>query len=151
MITRILVPTDFSEPSEAALACARAIARGLGATLHALHVIDASSPPETRKELTRDASLRFARRILPSDKARYGAVREIIMGNPARTIVQSAKEHNCDLIVMGADGRSGVAHPRLGSVAEHVLHWASCPVLIIRADGRQRIPIEERTPEAIAI
>lgn len=151
MITRILVPTDFSEPSEAALAYARAIARGLGATLHALHVIDASTPPETRKELTGDASLRFARRILPSDKARYGATREIIVGNPARTIVQSAKEHTCDLIVMGADGRSGVAHPRLGSVAEYVLHWASCPVLTIRADGRQRIPIEERAAEALSV
>ncbi len=151
MITRILVPTDFSEPSEAALAYARAIARGLGATLHALHVIDASSPPEARKELTRDASLRFARRILPSDKARYGATREIIVGNPARTIVQSAKERNCDLIVMGADGHRGVAHPQMGSVAEHVVHWASCPVLTIRGDGRQRVPIEERTAEAVAV
>ena len=39
----------------------------------------------------------------------------------------------------------------LGSVADHVVHAVSCAVLTVRGDGRQRIPIEERTAEAIAV
>ena len=40
MFNRILVPTDFSKPSDAALAHARRLADGMGASLHVLHVVD---------------------------------------------------------------------------------------------------------------
>ena len=40
MFTRILVPTDFSEPSDAALVYAKAVARRFGASLHLMHVVE---------------------------------------------------------------------------------------------------------------
>jgi nucleotide-binding universal stress UspA family protein len=134
MITRILVPTDFSEPAEAALTYARTIARGLGATLHVLHVIEPTSPA-AEAELIRAAKVKLARRILPSDKVRFSATREIAAGDPVETIVQSAMERKIDLIVMG-----------IGHVADAVTRNAPCVVMNVPADGRQRIPIEERVP-----
>src|ERR1700752_1891947 len=89
MITRILVPTAFNESAEAALAYARTIARGLGATLHVLHVIEPESPLN-EVEQSRRANVKLARRILPSDKVRFSATREIATGDPAATILQSA-------------------------------------------------------------
>jgi nucleotide-binding universal stress UspA family protein len=161
-ITRILVPTDFSEPSEAALDYARAIARQFGATLHVLHVVEAPfvtgpfsaemyipEAPSVQAELIQDATLKLARRVLPSDKARYGATKEIIVGLAAKTIVQYAGEQKFDLIVMGTHGRTGLAHLLMGSVAEHVVRAAPCPVLTVRPTGTERIPIEERS-EALA-
>jgi len=157
MITRILVPTDFSEPSEAALAYARMLARQFGATFHLLHVIETpfatgafSSEiyiPETPgliTELMQQAKLKLARRLLPSDKALYKATKEIIVGQPAKTIVQYAAEQKFDLIVMGTHGRTGLGHLLMGSVAEHVVREASCPVLTMHVTGKERLPIEER-------
>jgi nucleotide-binding universal stress UspA family protein len=163
MITRILVPTDFSEPSEAALTYARAIARQFGATFHLLHVVETpfvpgrfSSEiyiPETPvliSDLIQEAKLKLARRLLPSDKAHYTATKEIIVGSPAKTIVQYAAEQKFDLIVMGTHGRTGLGHLLMGSVAEHVVRSASCPVLTVHATGKEYIPIEERDPVMVS-
>ena len=164
MITRILVPTDFSEPSEAALAYARTIARQFGATFHLLHVVEAPfvtgpfstemyipEAPGLVAELIAEAKLKLARRLLPSDKAHYSATKEVIVGLAAKTIVQYAAEQKFDLIVMGTHGRTGLAHILMGSVAEHVIRSAPCPVLTTHGTGKERIPIEERSPERVAV
>ena len=57
---------------------------------------------------------------------------EVLTGSPARTIVDAARQHQCDLIVMGTHGRHGMAHLLLGSVAERVVRTAACPVLVVR-------------------
>jgi nucleotide-binding universal stress UspA family protein len=157
MIKRILVPTDFSEPSEAALVYARTLARQFGATFHLLHVLEAPvvtgpfsrqvyipETPGTVNYLVRDAKLRLARRLLPSDKARYKATKELIVGLAAKTIVQYAAEQKFDLIVMGTHGRTGLGHLIMGSVAEHVVRAAPCPVMTVHATGKEVLPIEER-------
>ena len=56
----------------------------------------------------------------------------IVSGLPALDIVKAAAELAVDLIVMATHGRSGFAHLILGSVAEHVIREAACPVLILR-------------------
>lgn len=53
-------------------------------------------------------------------------------GSPARTICELAKEYNCDLIVIGRRGRSGISEMFLGSVSNYVLHHAPCSVLTIQ-------------------
>jgi nucleotide-binding universal stress UspA family protein len=53
----------------------------------------------------------------------------ILAGNPARRLLEYASEEGADLIVMGTHGRTGVARALMGSVAEHVLRTAPCPVL----------------------
>jgi nucleotide-binding universal stress UspA family protein len=60
--------------------------------------------------------------------------------------VSYATSQDIDLIVMGTHGRRGVAHLLLGSVAEHVVRTAGCPVLTVRA-GQPRA--EEQTEELV--
>lgn len=52
--------------------------------------------------------------------------------SPRPTIVEAAVELNCDLIVMGTHGRSGIAHLLLGSVAEYVVEHSKVPVMTVK-------------------
>lgn len=61
----------------------------------------------------------------------------VIAGTPteqgvAESIIHTAKEQGCDLIVMGTHGRRGLAHAFLGSVAERVIRLATLPVMLVR-------------------
>jgi nucleotide-binding universal stress UspA family protein len=53
-------------------------------------------------------------------------------GAPAEIIVQTAKEQNCDLIVMGTHGHGTFADVFIGSTAKWVIRQSSIPVLVIR-------------------
>ena len=57
----------------------------------------------------------------------------VLWGDPATTICDVAKTRPCELIVMSTHGRTGLAHVFIGSVAERVVRYASCNVLIVRA------------------
>ena len=63
-------------------------------------------------------------------KARYQV--EVMMGDPGVEILQAAKRQGADLIVMATHGRKGLRHLVLGSVAEHVVREAPCPVLTVK-------------------
>ena len=128
MFTHILVPTDFSEPSEAALDYALELAVRFDARLHLLHVIDAAAVPAG---LFDDVKAKLARRASRGER-RAAVTTEVITGTSARTIVCYARARSMDLIVMGTHGRSGVAHILMGSVAEKVVRDAPCPVLTVR-------------------
>jgi nucleotide-binding universal stress UspA family protein len=52
-------------------------------------------------------------------------------GNDYEEIVKYSKEHKIDLIVIATHGRTGLLHTLLGSVAEKVIRYAKCPVLVI--------------------
>jgi len=61
-----------------------------------------------------------------------------VSDSPAEEIVQYARDHDIDLIVMGTHGRKNVAHLFIGSVAERVVRDAPCPVLTVREHQHQR-------------
>jgi nucleotide-binding universal stress UspA family protein len=144
MFKRILVPVDFSPPSDAALEYARNVAARYGASLHLLHV--AEDPyrafysaevfvPEIeglRDEILTDTSRRLNERLRPSDVTEFHATAEAIIGTPAMSIVEYAAGHDIDLIVMGTHGRGGMSHLLMGSVAERVVRTATCPVMTVR-------------------
>ena len=142
-ISRILVPLDFSVPSERALGYATTLAAQFGATLRLLHVVEPLNAAAlagegyliTLPELT-DSMVKDARRRLADyrDIAPPGLVIEtdVTMGPPATTIAEVARAQKCDLIVMGTHGRTGLAHLFMGSVAERVTRLAPCPVLTVR-------------------
>jgi nucleotide-binding universal stress UspA family protein len=144
MFKRILVPIDFSPPSDAALEYARSVAGRYGASLQLLHV--AEDPyrafysaevfvPEIeglRDEILTDTTRRLKERLRPSDVTELGATAESIIGTPAGSIVEYAAGHDIDLIVMGTHGRGGMEHLLMGSVAERVVRTALCPVLTVR-------------------
>ena len=148
-ITRILVPTDFSETSDAALAYAKTLAEAFGASLHLLHVFEdpymtAAYAPEVytplapglREVTLRDTEACLADRLSAAEKARFRGTTEIVSGLTAKQIVEYASDKTIDLIVMGTHGRRGMAHLMLGSVAEHVVRTATCPVLTVRGAAR---------------
>ena len=144
MFNRILVPTDFSEPSEAALEYARAVATRFGASLHLLHVVDdpyraayatEAYIPEVeglRDELIADAIGKLKERLRSPDVGSLHATTHAVIGIPAWSIVEYAGMHDIDLIVMGTHGRAGMSHLLMGSVAEQVVRTALCPVLTVR-------------------
>ena len=138
----ILVPTDFSDCSEAALRVALDLAGTLGAKLRLLHVYPAPAllfdpygiqPAEPiLLEAPKAARQRLEREIeaVSGDGVEIdGEVRE---GVPAAQIVEEAREWGADLIVMGTHGHTGLEHVLLGSVAERTVRQAPCPVLTVR-------------------
>jgi nucleotide-binding universal stress UspA family protein len=64
-------------------------------------------------------------------------------GPPGEVICWLAQENDCDLIVMGTHGRSGLKHLLFGSTAEYVLQHARCPVLTIRERPENEPPLSE--------
>ena len=71
-------------------------------------------------------------------------------GDPLRTILETARLGNYDLIVMGTHGRVGRLHSLLGSVTEGVVRNAACPVLTVREPSGEEESFSERihTPHA---
>jgi nucleotide-binding universal stress UspA family protein len=135
MFTQILVPTDFSPQADAALAEARALAAEFGATLHVLHIFEnvfLRAVVGNPRDLEAAAQRQLDERLTPED-LRRGAVAALETSDePAKEIVQYARETGIDLIVMGTHGRTGLPHVLLGSIAEHVVRTAPCPVLTLR-------------------
>lgn len=56
----------------------------------------------------------------------------ILEGHPGTALVDAAAEEHADVVVMATHGRSGLRRAVLGSVADHVVRHASCPVLLVR-------------------
>ena len=148
-LSRILLPTDFSEQSHGAAAYACSFAEKFGAELHLLHVVQdlvtmvpepglAYPPPANyTAELVAAAEQALARLPDPSLTANLSVVRTTRQGAPFVEIIRYARDNNVDLIVMGTHGRSGLAHVLLGSVAERVVRKAPCPVLTVRPAGHE--------------
>ena len=113
-IRRVLVPTDFSPESDAALALAKTIAAGYGASLLLLHVFEeiggvfagdayAPLPPETRAALLKDARARLTHRLSPEERTRFRATADVIVGASAPKIIDYASQQHVDLIVSCGD------------------------------------------------
>jgi nucleotide-binding universal stress UspA family protein len=148
-VKRILVPTDFSETSDAALKYAFGLAQTFSAQLHLLHVqrktdenFDPNVPFDRFEELAWE---RLETLVSQQEAKQLGPECSIRIGAPADEIVRYADDRDIDLIVMGTHGRSGVAHMLLGSVAEKVVRGARCPVLTIRHPRRAFVKPEEAT------
>lgn len=122
--TSILHPTDFSAHADRAFVLACSMARTSGSRLHVLHV--APVPGYDREEM--EAALR--RRQAP---APLETVRHLLDGEAAPEILRMAKEIRFARIVMGTQGRSGLARLLMGSVAEQVVRHAPCPVVTVMA------------------
>jgi nucleotide-binding universal stress UspA family protein len=142
-LSRILVPTDFSEESRMALSYGVALAERLGGVLHVLHVVEAvvnvSPLPQefgARDELDRaigeSAWGELNQLLSAEDRGRLKVEFAVEWGIPFTEIIRYAQARRIDLIAMGTHGRGGVKRLILGSVAENVVRSASCPVLTVR-------------------
>jgi nucleotide-binding universal stress UspA family protein len=149
----VLVATDFGEASEAALTYGRALARTFGADLHLLHVMEntflrpIASDPLALKAATYN---RLNSRLTAADRADLHARAVVeVSDEPAGVIVEYARGFGIDLIVTGTHGRRGAAHVLMGSVAEHVVRKAPCPVLTVRHPEREFV-VEDQQEQLAA-
>jgi nucleotide-binding universal stress UspA family protein len=148
-LKRILVPHDFSETSNDAVKYAVALGRTFGAKLYVLHVSEkAQADMATEFPLGLDASMEDAVRerllkiITPAEQKELKPVFEVCAGTPYVEILDYAKDHDADLIVMGMHGRGFVGRVVMGSVAEKVVRYASCPVLTVHSSEHEFVAEE---------
>ena len=148
MISTILVATDGSAPSSAALDAAIAEAVMHRANLHVLCVVDSSIPQSTMAgpqsdvldvnyQIITDALTTEAEQILEAssvsaEKAGIPVHMHLEYGDPRRVIIATAEEVGADLIVLGSTGRTGLEALFLGSVSSSVVTHAKISTLIIR-------------------
>jgi len=144
-IKTILVPTDFSAASSAALTCAKQFAEAFGASLHLLHVLhDPLGRPAVAEAMSsatiagvvaqlEEEAREGMKSALSADEAKAYALQTTIeVGAPVTKIVEYIVRHGVDLVVMGTHGRGAFAHVLFGSVAERVVRLADCPVVTVR-------------------
>ena len=140
-IQKILIPTDGSDYSIRAAEYGVSVAKMLGAQITVLYVMDAvvldqiskvAERDNVERELKQDGQ-RYINYVLGlAEKEGVKASSLIAKGRPFEQIVHSAKELNMNLIVMGTYGRRGAERILIGSVAERVIEYSSCPVLVVK-------------------
>ena len=154
MYTRILVPLDGSELAERALGHARNLAQSNGAALHLVRVFtqipNAGTIPTgsgTQADRSAAATVELARQLQDAQIAgaevylddiaaqlkRDGirAHSELLQGPADERIVDYARRHGIDLIVMCTHGRGGIRRMLVGSVTDKVVRAGEVPVLVV--------------------
>jgi len=145
-VKNILVPVDYSESGDAAMAYAVSLAREYDAEMHLVHVYEPSYtnidagfagipvsvdlPPVDLEE--EEAKLQL---VTPAEDVKFR--RKVIVGSPSDDLVIYAKENEIDLVVMGTHGRTGMTRLLMGSVAEGVVRRSPCPVLTIKQPAKE--------------
>lgn len=145
MFAKILVPVDGSEGSWSALESAADIAQKFSSEIVVCNVVQNFNEitllaiPMERVALTQknEALEEIGKQVLDIAKeklsAHTGKVEYILdSGNPSERIISLAKEKECDGIVIGSRGLSGIAEFFLGSVSSKVSQYANIPVVIIK-------------------
>lgn len=137
MFKRILIAIDGSPYSGYAVPDAIEIAKCFGSEVFVLHVQEREAgrggpfPLETPAEA--EALVAAAiKTVQNAGTTARGEVQHAIAGHAAKHIVDTAKERDCDLIVMGSRGLSDIAGLMLGSVTHKVLQLAEVPVFVAR-------------------
>jgi len=134
--SKILCPVDFDQNSLLALQIATELTQENKATLDLLHVVAIPPGPEVALpfgKMENTARTRLERLARQKVSSKVPCQVEIMTGDPGAEIIQAAKRLGTDLIVMATHGRKGLRHFVLGSVAEHVIREAPCPVLAVKA------------------
>lgn len=143
-IGKILVPVDFSEPSQKALHYARPFAEQFGASLTLMHVLEPITYPMEfgyipieGPDLEQQRLTEIGRRLNQLGKglgATVPVTSFIRVGRAWKEIVEAAKTEATDLIIVSTHGYTGLQHALLGSVAEKIVRHAPCPVLVVRTE-----------------
>ncbi|MCR9201237.1 MAG: universal stress protein [Planctomycetaceae bacterium] len=136
---KILVPVDFSDCSAPAVRVALELASA-PSDVHVVHVIPELNPVspvavwgegDVQQRLV-DKAKEYLTTWLHSHE--YAGVHaDIAVGSEATKIVQLAETQEVDLIVIPSHGRTGLTRVVMGSVAEQVTRYATCPTLVLRS------------------
>ncbi|RYZ12065.1 MAG: universal stress protein [Comamonadaceae bacterium] len=146
MFDHILVPVDGSETSMLAVSKASGLALAFGSRITLIHVVDnypfigvgadyALGQTEYLNAATSSANQALARGVDTLAAEGLHSDQRVIEGHVVHEgIIDTALALDCDLIVMGSHGRSGIEKLLLGSVTQRVLQEASMPVLVVKGD-----------------
>jgi len=139
-IRSILVPTDFSAASLAAIEHALPLTRSFGGDLHLVHVSEPDYPfvcmtamplilpePEVGQQVRRRLKDMARKYSIELRRENIHACR----GRPFEEICRLARDRGIDLIVAVTRGNTGLKHLALGSTAERIVRYAPCPVLVV--------------------
>jgi hypothetical protein len=141
---KLLVATDGSEFSAAAVQEALRIAGSCSSTLYVLLVIQISAEIELWDALSADKLEKQMRRYLDGIKARaskQGVRCEVLlhMGDePYKDIIAEASKRKVSTIIMGSHGRTGLTRLMMGSVVSRVIGHAPCNVLVVPAKAGKK-------------
>jgi nucleotide-binding universal stress UspA family protein len=135
----VLIPTDGSDPADAALGIGLDVATGAGAGVHLLSVVDVTSlGVDVRADIQTAALEESAREIVDTAAGRATAagfdptIAVEFGGSVSRAIRSYVTANDVDLVVVGTHGRTGFDRYVLGSVAEGLVRTAPAPVLTAR-------------------
>jgi nucleotide-binding universal stress UspA family protein len=135
---KILLATDGSKYSKPAINRAVEFAKSYGSELKIVSVVDvteeffarAPGAVENLLSKTRDLIDDIKKRAALEGIRAEGLVRE---GEAYKSIVNVSKEEKADAIIIGSHGRTGLRRLLMGSVAEKVIGYSYCPVLVVKA------------------
>jgi len=133
----VVVPIDFSDISFAAVAVAKEMVDD-PSTLHIVHVLPVLEPTEPGviwSQVDNESRSEHATAAMQKeleDRGLDGVQIVIRFGNAGHEVADHAKEIEADMIVTSSHGRSGLSHLLLGSVAERIVRFAKCPVLVVK-------------------
>ena len=139
---------EFDGNSTAALLLSGTLAKESNATLYILHIarvpnqdMDVPLPFDAVPRWEKEARARLAQIVKETLKPEVQSVIEVRSGVPDLDIVRAARDLAVDLIVMVTHGRTGLEHWVLGSVTEHVIREAPCPVLVLHHTASTTTPV----------
>ena len=142
----LLLATDLSDASASATEEAFDLAGRLGARLLVVSVIDPGSLKlaggrfRARIDQVRERRERLAQVLVERGREEGLAVSFLVWtGDPGDMIVEAAEAEHADMVLVGSHGRGPVGRLLLGSVSEHVVRNAPCPVLVVRP--REPVPL----------
>jgi nucleotide-binding universal stress UspA family protein len=129
-ISKILVPIDGSADGQKAWECAMNLAQKTDAKITLMNVLEPrlfGMKPKLSKDI--------GSQILSHTASQAKGVtidQKLESGDSARTIIKTAKDGDCDVIAMGSKGHGTVRRLMLGSVSDHVIHYADRSVLLVK-------------------
>ena len=129
-VSKILVPVDGSKNAESAAKHAGVLAKNLDAEISLLYVQE-SSLFGFRPELTKKIGANILSKTAHLVKG-VKTDQKLEQGDPAKVIIQTADKGDYDMIVMGGKGHNAVRNFVMGSVSDHVLHYANRSVLLVK-------------------
>jgi nucleotide-binding universal stress UspA family protein len=159
MFKHILLPTDGSSYSEAAMRQGIQLAKAIGARVTGLHVILPFQVFTLHTEMVEDSREQYERESKARAEQSLGAIQKAAKEagvkcdifsatspRPYETIIEAAEKKGCDLVVMASHGRGGVERLILGSVTQSLLMHSNIPVLVLRG----KAGVSAREEEALA-
>lgn len=158
-LRKILITTDLSDYSLAAVEYAASFGLLYSSKLYLLHVVDPAAPILVIPGLEVNGATHMQQVVEQGRRELEGFVAKqinhdlkilpvVVAGTPAEEIKRFAEEEGIDLIVLATHGRTGLRHIVMGSVAERVVRLSSIPVLTVKPHPFREVIIEKADIES---